>query len=49
VSEIENQLQQIFGTRVVIVHGKKRGKIQFEYYSSEDLNRLLDLLNSKKS
>lgn len=49
LSEIENQLQQIFGTRVVIVHGKKRGKIQIEYYSNDDLNRVLDILNSKKS
>ena len=47
ISEIENQLQQIFGTRVVIVHGKKRGKIQIEYYSNDDLNRILDML--KKS
>ena len=49
ISEIENQLQQIFGTRVVIAHGKKRGKIQIEYYSNEDLNRILDMLTGKKS
>ncbi|MCX5679242.1 MAG: ParB/RepB/Spo0J family partition protein [Candidatus Omnitrophica bacterium] len=48
ISEIENQLQQVFGTRVVIVHGKKRGRIQIEYYSNEDLNRILDLLNSSR-
>jgi len=48
ISEIENQLQQIFGTRVVIMHGKKRGKIQIEYYSNDDLNRILDILNTKK-
>ncbi len=48
ISEIENQLQQIFGTRVVIAHGKKRGKIQIEYYSTEDLNRILDMLTGKK-
>jgi len=48
ISEIENQLQQIFGTRVVIAHGKKRGKIQIEYYSNDDLNRILDILNSPR-
>jgi len=49
MSDIENQLQQIFGTRVVIAHGKKRGKIQIEYYSNDDLNRILDMLTAKKS
>jgi len=48
ISEVENQLQQIFGTRVVIAHGKKRGKIQIEYYSNDDLNRLIEILTSKK-
>jgi ParB family chromosome partitioning protein len=48
ISDIENQLQQIFGTRVVIAHGKKRGRIQIDYYSTDDLNRILDLLTSKK-
>ncbi|MCM8761134.1 MAG: ParB/RepB/Spo0J family partition protein [Candidatus Omnitrophica bacterium] len=44
ISEIESSLQQLFGTRVRIIHGKKRGKIQIEYYSLEDMNRILDLL-----
>lgn len=45
ISDIENRLQQFFGTRVKVFHGKKRGRIQIEYYSSEDLNRILDLLS----
>lgn len=49
IIDIEGQLQQHFGTRVRIIHGKKRGKIQIEYYSTEDMNRILDMLNSKKS
>lgn len=48
IIDIEGQLQQLFGTRVRIIHGKKRGKIQIEYYSTEDMNRILDMLNSKK-
>jgi ParB family chromosome partitioning protein len=47
ISDIEGQLQQLFGTRVKIAHGKKRGRIQIEYYSNEDLNRILDILNSR--
>lgn len=48
ITDIESQLQQLFGTRVKIAHGKKRGRIQIEYYSSEDLNRILDILSPKK-
>jgi len=48
IIDIEGQLQQLFGTRVKIFHGKKRGRIQIEYYSNEDLNRILDMLASKK-
>lgn len=45
IVDIERRLQNILGTRVKIFHGKKRGRIQIEYYSSEDLNRLLDILS----
>lgn len=48
IIDIENQLQQLFGTRVRIAHGKKRGVIKIEYYSTEDMNRILDMLNTKK-
>jgi len=47
--DIENSLQQALGTRVRIFHGKKRGRIQIEYYSNEDLNRLIDLILAKRS
>ncbi len=47
IVDIESHLQQLFGTRVRILHGKKRGRIQIEYYSTEDMNRILDLLNKK--
>jgi ParB family chromosome partitioning protein len=49
ISDLENQLQQLFGTRVRIVHGKKRGRIQIEYYSTEDLNRILDMLSRPRA
>ncbi len=43
---IEEKLQQILGTKVRIQHGIKRGKIEIEYYSLEDLNRVLDILKA---
>ena len=48
LNDIESQLQQALGTRVRVFHGKKRGRIMIEYYSNEDLNRILDILSSKK-
>ncbi len=41
---IEEELQHIFGTRVKIIHGKKRGRIEIQYYSDEDLGRILGIL-----
>ncbi len=43
--EIENSLKQFFGTKVKIVQDKKRGEIQIEFYSDEDLARILELLH----
>ncbi len=41
---IEDQLQQALGTKVRIHHGKKRGRIEIEYYSLDDLDRVLRIL-----
>lgn len=38
---IEEELQRILGTRVKIRPGKKGGRIEIEYYSQEDLDRIL--------
>ncbi len=48
IVDLETELQQLFGTRVRIFHGKKRGRIQIEYYSNEDLNRILGVIQSKR-
>jgi len=42
VGEWETKLQQRFATRVVITPGRKGGKVEFEFYSQEDLERLLE-------
>lgn len=43
--DIENSLKQFFGTKVNVVQGKKKGKIEIEFYSEEDLSRILELLH----
>ncbi|MFH1655170.1 MAG: ParB/RepB/Spo0J family partition protein [Candidatus Omnitrophota bacterium] len=40
----EEALQHTLGTKVRISAGKKRGRIQVDYYSKEDLNRLIDII-----
>jgi len=40
--EWENKLKQRFSTNVVILPGRKGGRVEFEFYSQEDLERLLE-------
>ncbi len=42
---LEEQMQKALGTKVKIVRGRKTGRIEIEFYSDRDLNRILDLLN----
>ena len=39
--EIENTLSSRYGTKVKISEGAKKGKIEIEYYSKDDLERIL--------
>ncbi len=41
---IQNKLRDRFATHVMIQHGSKKGKIEFEYYGDDDLQRILELL-----
>ncbi len=45
---LEDELKDIFGTKVNIVLGSKKGKIEIEYYSRNELERLLEILQSLK-
>lgn len=47
LARVEEELQHYLGTRVKVIHGKKRGRVEIFYYSNEDLDRILDLI--KKS
>lgn len=44
IKQLEDKLQLALGTKVIIKHKKDRGKIEIEYYSNEELERILDLL-----
>jgi ParB family chromosome partitioning protein len=45
--DIEDKLKSIFGSKVEIQRGaKNNGKIQIEYYSQDDLDRIIDLIGS---
>lgn len=40
----ESQLREYFGTNVQIKKNKNKGKIEIEFYSEEDLQRILEIL-----
>src|SRR6266513_1577114 len=42
IEDLQNRLQEHLGTRVLVHHGEKRGRIEIEYYGNDDLQRLLD-------
>lgn len=41
---LEQDLSRRYGTKAVLDGSQRRGRVAFEYYSEEDLQRLLDLL-----
>lgn len=44
VLRMEEELKDIFGTKINISRSPKKGKIEIEYYSREDLDRIIELL-----
>ncbi|MDD9270846.1 ParB/RepB/Spo0J family partition protein [Paenibacillus sp. GCM10023248] len=49
INQAEDQLRDIYRTTVKIKHQQDKGKIELLYYSKDDLNRLLELLQGKIS
>lgn len=45
LAERESNLRDYFGTNVSIKKTKNKGKIEIEFFSEDDLERILDLLN----
>lgn len=46
VKRLEEDLKQIMGTKVSLNQKGKKGRIEIEYYSREELERLIELLKS---
>ncbi len=44
IKDIESRLERTLGTRVLINRGKKGGKIYIEYYSNEELERIIEVI-----
>jgi ParB family transcriptional regulator, chromosome partitioning protein len=44
---IENNLEELFGTKVRIRQGEKKGAIEIEFFGEQDLIRLLDIILKK--
>ncbi|MBQ5598528.1 MAG: chromosome partitioning protein ParB, partial [Lachnospiraceae bacterium] len=48
--QIEDRLKTIMGTKVIINRkDKNKGRIEIEYYSQEELERLIELMESMHS
>ncbi len=48
IIHLEDILKQFFGTKVKVRSGKNKGKIEIEYYSEEDLERILELVMGRE-
>lgn len=45
IIELENRMEEILGTKVTIQQGKRKGVIGIEYYSNDDLERILEKIS----
>lgn len=49
LSQMEDNLKNTLGTKVKIKpRGKNKGRIEIEYFSSDDLERILNIINTKE-
>jgi len=44
ILDLERKISGTMGAKVKIKHGKKKGKIEIEYYNLDDLNRIIQIL-----
>jgi ParB family chromosome partitioning protein len=49
INELEENLRELYRTTVKIRHNNNKGKIELLYYSKDDLDRLLEILQGKIS
>ena len=48
MNEFEDRLKILLGTQVKIKPGKLKSKIEIEYYSNEDLERIMEMLSARE-
>lgn len=46
-NRMEEELQRFLGTKVNIIKGRKRGKIEIIFYSDEDFERIIELIRGR--
>jgi ParB family chromosome partitioning protein len=44
IENLQSRLQEHLGTRVVLHHGEKQGRIEIEYYGADDLQRIVQVM-----
>ncbi|HWN23769.1 MAG TPA: hypothetical protein VNN16_01555, partial [Candidatus Sulfotelmatobacter sp.] len=44
IEDLQSRLQQHLATHVTVHHGEKRGRIEIEYYGTDDLQRIVTAL-----
>lgn len=44
IKQMEEKLKAALGTKVIIQHKKNKGRIEIEYYSNDELERILEIL-----
>lgn len=47
IKEMEKRLSDNFGSKVKIITGRKKGKIEIEYYGNDDFTRIMEKLGLK--
>lgn len=45
INDIRNKLEERFDTKILVSNKNNKGKIEIEYYSNDDLERILNLMN----
>lgn len=45
IQDIRNKLEEKYDTKIVVSNKNNKGKIEIEYYSNDDLERILSLMN----
>jgi len=46
ITSVEEELKEIFGTKIQVKFAGKKGKIEIQCYSKEELDRIIDLIRS---